>query len=208
MKKRILFCLFSSICILSMNAWKIQAATNEQNKVILMSTEISAEELLAGEDVISFEDVVFKLDNGEEVRVTSEISKEENLLDEAVDNRFERTWTGCYASPGSYYHKYTFTVDRAPYKGTTLVGNTRFKLTTSSIAIETVNTGGTKVMNATYTSSAEKIHSTLAQFNFKLNHPGGGAYQAQSKEYTLETQLGFANTSAGLMYRTRLTAYY
>ena len=45
-------------------------------------------------------------------------------------------------------------------------------------------------------------------FNFKLNHPGGGAYQAQSKEYTLETQLGFANTSAGLMYRTRLTAYY
>ena len=41
-----------------MNAWKIQAATNEQNKVVLMSTEISAEELLAGEDVISFEDVV------------------------------------------------------------------------------------------------------------------------------------------------------
>ena len=72
-------------------------------------------------------------------------------------------------------------LNKAPFFGT-LVGNTRFNLTDTSVAIQSLNVGGTTVESSNVTTNAKIVSSTFAQFNYTVAYPGNSIYGAQTKK--------------------------
>lgn len=208
--RKLKFVLIGLLGVFLTKGEQIQAAVNINNGVITVTDEFLADDLNDDYGVISSVTETLVGEDGVVYDLTTEVIKEEFLpVDEAIKKmqRGNGVWTGCYASPGTYTIKATLNLNKAPFFGT-LVGNTRFNLTDTSVAIQSLNVGGTTVESSNVTTNAKIVSSTFAQFNYTAAYPGNSIYGAQTKKYTIETELAHNKTSSGLMYRYKVDFYY
>lgn len=209
MKRAIKICILSFSFLILVMPFRMIEASETNDRVISSIGDFLVDYSSENYGVVSSETKTFVID-GITYDLTTEIIKEEFLsLDEIIENKLRGNgfWTGCYATPGTYTIKSTLDVKLTPLSGK-LVANTRFNLTNSSIAIESLNIGGTSSSTSTVKATTKKVHSTLAQFNYTMSYPGNSLYSPTTKNFTIETEIAKNTSSGGLMYRYKTDFYY
>ena len=209
MKSIIKSCLVFVFLLTISNKSLIQAADPEDAvRKVTLTNEFVANDSSNDYGVISSTKETFFDENGYEYTLTTEVIKEEYLpLDEILRQRGNGFWTSCFASPGTYTIVNKFHMNRLPYDAL-LVGNVVFNLNTSSVSIKDVNPGGTTSKVSAITSSATKVNSTFAKFNYKLVYPGNSTFNPQTAYVTMDTELAHGYSGSQLLYRYITNFYY